>query len=435
MIAGIFAIALATAAPTSLSIEEAERLAISHSTEIRIAKNTLKSAWARAGVIAAKTQPQLGIAASAERFDDKTTVAFGGTSFEVLGDHTEEAALQLVQVIDVSNRLGTAHAQARFAALAAECAVRSRISDQILTTKIAFMNVLRADQGVTVARSSLDAYQEQLRTTTALWKQGTGQRIDVYRATSQVANAERELVQRQNDLDMARSVLNDQIGVSLNSETQLVDVTETPLKLEGPDKADSSALAKSAATQRSEAKSASLGILAAEKGIRLARSSSDPTVAMAISGQYTPTTSFSYPRQSVGVLSLSVSIPIFDGGESRAKVEDARAMLDSAKSQEDQIRRAISLQVQNALFGVESARKSLVAAESSLKAAIAARDLAKQRYENQVAIYLEVTDAQAALSAAQAVRVNAKYDVMIADAQLKRALGDLDIPAQEKTRP
>jgi outer membrane protein TolC len=317
------------------------------------------------------------------------------------------------------------------AALAQEYAVRSRISDQILATKIAFVNALRAGEGVRVAQSTLDAYREQLRITTELWKQGTGQRIDVYRATSQVANAEKDLVERQNDLDMARSVLNDEIGVPLDSNMSLEDVRESISKDGRRDSDRSETLIELAKRQRSESKSAALGVIAAQKGIKLARSSSDPTVLLALSGSYFPTTSFTYPRQSVGVLTLSVNIPIFDGGEARARVEEARATLDTVKTQEQQVQRAIALQVQNAWDGVLSARKSLQAAITSLTAAISARNLAGQRFENQVGLYLEVTDSQAALSAAQASQINAAYDLLIADAQLQRATGDLTLSAQE----
>jgi outer membrane protein TolC len=432
MIAQVIALTLVSLSPPAVSLDEAERMAVAHSTEVRAARDSLKSAWARAGVISAKSHPQVGIAASAERFDDKTSVGLAGTSFEVLGDHTEEADLQIIQVIDVGNLLGTAHAQARIAATAAEFAVRSRISDQILGTKIAYMNVLRAAQGVKVAQATLDAYREQLKTATALWKQGIGQRIDVYRATSQVANAEKDLVQRSNDLNMARSVLNDQIGLPLGTATQLAEIPASEYQA-GNEAVE--ALSSAALKHRSEAKSAALGVAAAQKGIRLARASNDPTVALAVSCAYFPTTSFSYPRQSIGTLSLTVNIPIYDGGEARAKSDDAAATLDTAKAQEEQVRRAISLQVQNALNGVESARKSVLAAEASLQAAIEARALAQQRFENQVGLYLEVTDAQAALSAAQAGRVNATYDLRIAEAQLERAIGDLTVPAQESRKP
>jgi outer membrane protein TolC len=321
------------------------------------------------------------------------------------------------------------------AALAQAYGLAAKISDQILSAETIFLSVLRAKEGVKVAQASLDAYRVQLRTATELWKGGVGLRIDVDRATSQVASAERDLVQRQNDLNMARAALNDQIGEPLDAEPELTDVPAPAGILGTPRSSERAELLSQAARQRSEARSAELGVKAAEKGIKLARSSTDPTVSLALAGNYYPTTSFSYPRPSTGTLSLNVSIPIYDGGLARARVDDARAALETAKAQANAVRRAISLQAQDAFLDVDTAQKSLAAAEEALKAAVAARELARQRYEGQVGLYLEVTDAQAALTAAQTGRVNALYDLFIAKARLQRALGDLTLPSQPAAKP
>ena len=82
------------------------------------------------------------------------------------------------------------------------------------------------------------------------------------------------------------------------------------------------------------------------------------------------------------------------------------------------------MQVQNAALDVETARKREIAARAELEAAIAARKLAQQRFESQVGLYIEVTDAQSALTAAQAAKVQATYDLLTARAQLAHALND-----------
>jgi outer membrane protein len=145
---------------------------------------------------------------------------------------------------------------------------------------------------------------------------------------------------------------------------------------------------------------------------------------LSLSGTHNPTTSFEAPREDVGTLTLSLSIPIFDGGFAREKVNEARSLVNSAKAREDRIRRDIALQVQNAALDVETARKREIAARAELEAAIAARKLAQQRFESQVGLYIEVTDAQSALTAAQAAKVQATYDLLTARAQLAHALND-----------
>jgi outer membrane protein len=284
-----------------------------------------------------------------------------------------------------------------------------------------------------VGQASLDAYQEQLRTATLLWKQGVGQRIDVYRATSQVADAERELLRQQNDLREARSALNDLIGKALDTDVPLAEAlanSEDELSL-----ANRAELIQTALSRRSEILGADLSIAAAKKGIKLARADEEPQVYLGLSGNYYPTTSFENPRHSNAGLMVSVSFPVLDGGLSRNQVNEAKAQVDNAKAQEDQIKRNVAIQVQNASLDAETARKRLDAANTSLQEAQEARKLAQQRFAAQVAQYLEVTDAQAALTAAQAAQVNATYDLITAQARLARVSGawDSNEPINAKT--
>jgi len=165
-------------------------------------------------------------------------------------------------------------------------------------------------------------------------------------------------------------------------------------------------------------------VRAAEKGIKLARAPYEPRFSIGLAGNYYPTTSFQYVRHSTAALTIGVTIPLFDGGQARERVREARAVVESAKAREDRVRRDVALQAQNASLDVETARKRLDASNAAVAAALAARDLAQQRYENQVGLYLEVTDAQAALTQAQAAQVDAVYDLLTAQARLDRATGE-----------
>ncbi len=416
-----------------LSLAEAVQLSIARSTEIRIAQNGVRTARAHVGEQAAKGNVQADLSGSATRYDNKTSLSLQGASFEVVPIHQETLTAQITQLIDVTGQVATAVSAARLNAYAAEYNLRAKISDQRYSTTNAYYSVLRASESVKVGQASLDAYQEQLRTATLLWKQGVGQRIDVYRATSQVADAERELLRQQNDLREARSALNDLIGKALDTDVPLAEaLANSEDELSSANRAD---LIQTALSRRSEILGADLSIAAAKKGIKLARADEEPQVYLGLSGNYYPTTSFENPRHSNAGLMVSVSFPVLDGGLSRNQVNEAKAQVDNAKAQEDQIKRNVAIQVQNASLDAETARKRLDAANTSLQEAQEARKLAQQRFAAQVAQYLEVTDAQAALTAAQAAQVNATYDLITAQARLARVSGawDSNEPINAKT--
>jgi outer membrane protein TolC len=311
-------------------------------------------------------------------------------------------------------------AQAKLSALAASYRLRSVTEDQDLTTTTAYYAVLRSEQNVGVAEASLKAYREQSTIADRLYKGGVGQKIDTLRAESQVAQAERELVRRQNERDSARSTLNDLLNRPLDAPVTLVDPATSVMIKDEP--ADRPKLIAEAIGRRPEALAASIEVLAAQKGVSIAKTGNSLGAFVSLSGTRYPTTSFALPRQEVGALTFGVSIPIFDGGLTRERMNEAKAGVEGAKARQEQTRRGIALQVQNAALDVETERKRLDAASVALTAATAARKLAQQRFESQVGLYSEVTDAQSELTAAQAAQVEATYDLLTAKARLARAL-------------
>ncbi len=418
------ALALAIAAqgspvPARMGLDEVVREAQAHSAEVRAARDELRAAQTRVGQQDARRRPQLALEGSATRYDKASRLEFAGQRVEVVPDHLETLTLELDQILDFTNQVGTAVSQARLLALASEYDLGATTEDAALAATTAAYDLLRAEQSVRVARAALDAYAAQLETNERLYKGGVGQKIDVLRAQSQVADAERELVRRGNELSAARSRLNDLVGRPLDAATT-VDEASNPAVAEAPDRP---ALIRQAQDRRAEALAAATAVRAADKGIKLARASTEPRFTVGLAGNYYPTTSFQYVRQTTAAITLGVSVPLYDGGLARARVAEAKALVDAAKAREDRVRRDIALQVQNAALDVETAGKRLDAANVGLRSATAARDLAQQRYEAQVGVYLEVTDAQSALVQAQAAQVDATYDLLTARARLTRAVG------------
>ncbi len=423
LFASAFALASQGAAQgaSPLSLADVVRETRAHSAEVQAARSDLRAAQARIGQQNARRLPQIGLVGSATRFDKASNLSFGGQRVEVVPDHLETLTLQLDQTLDFTNQIGSAVAQARLFALASEYGLASVDADASLTGTAAYYDLLRAEQSVRVAQAALDAYREQFKTNVRLFEGGVGQKIDVLRAQSQVADAERELVRRQNAVSSARSHLNDLIGRPLDEATTVVPTGgAAPAEIRN----DRPALIAQALDRRSEILASATEVRAAEKGIKLARASTDPRFSVGLAGNYYPTTSFQYVRQNTAAITLGVTIPIYEGGLARERVREARALVDAAKARRDRVGRDVALQVQNAALDVETARRRLAAANVAVAAASAARDLAQRRYEAQVGLYLEVTDAQAALTQSQAAQVDATYDLLTAQARLSRAVGE-----------
>jgi outer membrane protein len=424
-----------TAASSQFDLSTVVNDSLKNSTELRIAQESLNAARARIGEQLSRGRPQVNFEGTAFRYDDKTELAFGQSSIEALKDHLENLALQISQPVDISGSIRAGIARERLNALATEFDLGTQTNARILDAKVAYYTLLRQVHAVEVAEANLTAAQNQGRVTKLQVDAGVGQPIDAYRSATQIAEAERQVTRARNARDIARSELNDRLGRPLEAPLGLKEVASTSVGTNsaGPTDAEpfvaplsedqKAELTKTALDQRPDLRAATVQLKATQYGIKIARSGNQPSFRIGLGGNYYPTFSFQTPRQATATLSLTLSIPIYDGGLTQARVAEAKAQSGTANARLDQVQRNVRLDVERSILEVENARRSLTAANASLKQALAARRLAQSRYENGVGLYLEITDTQAALVTAQTAQVNAVYDLLVAQAQLEYATG------------
>jgi outer membrane protein len=161
-----------------------------------------------------------------------------------------------------------------------------------------------------------------------------------------------------------------------------------------------------------------------ETGIKLARAGLEPGFTLSAAGNYFPTTSFQTPRQRTAGITASITIPLYDGGATRERVTEARTRVENAQANLESSKTDAALLVRQSYLNLLTAARQINAANAALSQAVAARQLAQVRYQGQVGLFLEVTDAQNALVRAQNSQVDAVYDYLIARARFENATGE-----------
>lgn len=104
-------------------------------------------------------------------------------------------------------------------------------------------------------------------------------------------------------------------------------------------------------------------------------------------------------------------------------MERARAALELARAQRDQVREQVALDVAQARAELARTQSLLAARRGTVRQARRAQHLASVRYANGMATQLEVTDARLLAQQAEVNEVQATRDYLLALAQLERALG------------
>ena len=130
---------------------------------------------------------------------------------------------------------------------------------------------------------------------------------------------------------------------------------------------------------------------------------------------------------------MALEWDIFDGHRTDAKVDSARARLDSAIEMERKIRLMIDLEVEQASLKLGESSQRLEVTEKAIDLATESRDLTRIRFQEGAALSTQLINAETALTAARVRRAEAGADRRIAAAALRQALGLPQIPKTPTT--
>ena len=426
--------------------------ALQSSADIKIAQRNVEIDRKKSDEADAAGRPSVAANGTFERFDQPTLVRIGsGPALQVTPTHQEILQLNISNRFDLSGQIHAASSQARLQSLADEFILGEFRNARILRAQTIYFNTLRAEHQVQVASAALRNAQQQESDAAKLYVGQIGAKIDLLRAQTQVANANQSVTASVNSLAIAQTSYNNLAGRPLDAPVAVLDVPGVTV---GDDVSDSSSVGtaaapaqapysvpadesaainitqalKTAETRRPEILAAQVNIRVAETGIKLARAGLDPSLSLSAAGNYYPTPSFQFPRQRTAQITATLSIPLYDGGATRGRVDEARLRTENARTSLASTETDVALDVRQSYLNQATAARQIDAANAALKSAVAARQLAQIRYQGQVGLYLEVTDAQSALVQAENAQVDAVYNYLVSRAQFENAVGTPQSP-------
>ena len=319
-----------------LDLQRSVQLSLNASTALTQARRNLESDADRIDEARAAYRPTVTGSGSATRFDAPTNIRIGGgPPVTALHEHNETLTLAVAQRLDFTGQIRAATSQARLQRLADEITVQNVSLSRTLQAKTAYYTLLRANGQVTVAEAALVSAIQQRDTAKKLYEGQIGQKIDYLRAETAVAQAEQDLTAANNTRDVSRANFNNILGRPLTTPVDVspvdvpTDATAVASEVSGInlDTATNDAL-----KTRPEVLNAEVQIRIADTGIKLARAGQEPNFSVGANANYYPTPSFQFPRQKTAALTAAVTIPFYDGGVTRDRINSAKARVDNAKS-------------------------------------------------------------------------------------------------------
>jgi outer membrane protein len=431
MIANIALIVLTAAAPAAppriLTLDQALETARAQQPQLRQAAAATQAALANSDVAMASLLPQVSGSASYQRSTANFTARPGSLPGGIGGGGTSQSwatfdyfnlGLSASQLLYDFGQSRSRWRSAQASADSQRTSERSTLEQVLFAVRTAYFQARAAKSAVTVAVDTLANQQKHLGQIEGFVEVGTRPEIDLAQAKTEVANAQVQLIAAQTDYAIAKAQLNQAMGVEASTNFDVEDEAQPPVA--GEDEA-TDVLLDEALKARPEIAALADQIRAQELTVRAIRGALGPSLVFS--------TGFSDAGQQPSSLAwnwdaaLGLSVPIFQGGQTRAQIRQAEANLAAVQSQAEGERLQVRLEVEQALLTVRAARTALVATGEALVNAKERLRLAEGRYETGVGSIIELGDAQLALTSAAYQEVQAEYKLAQARAGLIRALG------------
>lgn len=427
--------------PMSLSLSQAESIALASSPALAFARGQLESALGSVGTARAGEMPNIsGLASTGRAKSISPPGNFAGftTPSTTTLTTTKSASLALKQLIIDGGRIHDAVAAAKLGTDSARFNLERQMQSVEFNVASAYYAALQARHQLQVARDSLNLAQVQLKLVQAQFKAGVASRADVLTAQLPVAQAQLAVAQAANGEQTQLALMLDTMGLPAQTPVTIADEGASPASLpaladilaianrERPDLLAAQASSESAAASL---RSARLGLFPTILGTGSTNTNSSkqttdqpntsgsppPTISTTTSGVYAP-------GWSVG---LSLSVPIFDGGLTRGETAQAQGALDEANANLKTTQLLVSLNIQQAYLGVQTAEAGLSAADAEYSQAKTVLDVTNAQYKAGVTTLPLLLNAQVGLAKAEGDQVNALYTYKTAWQQLLLSEGTL----------
>jgi outer membrane protein TolC len=220
---------------------------------------------------------------------------------------------------------------------------------------------------------------------------------------------------------VARAALNDAIGVGLDRSFDLTTPLESGAAAPG---ATLEHYLRLAAEHRPEMKQAELAGKLARTGQQIASSAYWPQVAFQAMAE-ADRQNFRGKGGANWFTAVTLRWNLWTGGETRARVEQARFAGFRADALRRRTESAIQLEVRKAYLDVRAAAQRVEVASVAAAEAREAHRIVQNRHQAGLTTVTELLRSETALAAARTRRLAAIYDHRVAEAALEHAAGAL----------
>jgi outer membrane protein len=287
-----------------------------------------------------------------------------------------------------------------------------------LQTKQLFYNAIATEELVRVSEAQVARARTELQISVDKLHAGSATRSDSLRSVVDLGNAQLALLQAQANLATAQANLGRQVGV----DEPVRAIPDSAL----PSLPDTTGLRSDVLANAPQVRQADAQARAAGAQVAVSRAAYWPTLNYSASNSFS---GFEAPWDGTGAYTkgwnvrVSLNWTLFNGFARERSMTSAGIARDVAEAQAADTRRSVSAQYTQQAAALQTAYAKLDITASNLAAANEDLRVQQERYRVGAATILDLLTSQAALTTAQTNLVQARFDYLIARAQLEALVG------------
>ncbi len=402
----------------TLSLHEAEQIAIENHPQIQAAANLASAAKSQVTEQRSAYYPMTNGSITAVDSENNSRIAAGYLNNPIIYERYANG-LSLNQLL---TDFGRTHELVKSSNQHAEATQENLVNTRaqvLLNVDRAYFGVLKAQAVLSVAEETVKDRQLVSDQVTELERNKIKSGLDVSFANVDLAEAQLLLIQAQNGLDTSYAKLSAALGYGDERTFQLA---EEPMPPSPP--ADFSDLLQQAMQNRPDLITLRLDTQSAHTYATAERDLWFPTITAAGAAGLTPVGANQLaPRYAAA--GVNVNIPIFNGHLYGALRSEANARARADDQYVRDLQDSIVRDVRTAWLNANAAYQQLAVAAQLLKSATDAMDLAQARYRLGLSSIIEYSQAQLNLTQAQLESASAKYDYQAQLSVLSYQIGAL----------
>ena len=404
--------------PDSLTLADAEKIALQNHPQIQIAEHRANYAAAQEQQARSAYAPQVNGSVTGVYAENDSRISAGALNNPIIYNRFAYGAFVSQYVSDFGRTQSLVHSFNQHAR-AQQAGVMATRADVLLQLHQAYFATLKSKVLLRVAQETVRDRQLVADQVGVMAQNKLKSGLDVAFAGVDLSQAQLLLIQSQNDLEASYALLSNTLGYREPHEFFLTEPASMP-----PPPGDFVQVLHEAYQNRPELAGQRFEVNSAKSYATAERDLWFPTINAAGAAGLIPYRVDQLDSRYAAV-GFNVNIPVFNGhlfGSLRTQANEVfRAQQQALRDLEDRIAR----DVRTAWLNANSAFQRLAVTEQLLNEAKLAEDLAASRYRMGLSSIIELTQAQLNLTQAEIAEASAKYDYQTAFSQLLYQQGAL----------